>query len=70
MSTHQPDSTRDRQAAFLNASVNGETRRLERQLGRENAPFGGWRNTALATVAERERMNPYALDRLIRNLPS
>lgn len=70
MDTHQPDPAQDHEAAFLNASVNGETRRLDRQLGRENAPFGGWRNTALATIAERERMNPYALDRLIRDLPS
>lgn len=70
MNTHQPTTTQGHEAVFLNASVNSETRRLERQFGRENAPFGGWRNTALATIAERERMNPYALDRLIRDLPS
>jgi hypothetical protein len=31
-------------------------------------PFGGWRNRAVTNVAEREGINPYELDRLLRGV--
>lgn len=53
--------------AFLRLSVDNETGRLDAARGSINAPFGGWRNTAVEIIAEREGMNPYALDRLLRS---
>lgn len=41
---------------------------LERRHGAHNAPMGGWRNTAVRDVADREGMNPYTLDHIIRGL--
>ena len=41
---------------------------LEREHGAHNAPIGGWRNRAVEAVADREGMNPYALDHIIRGL--
>lgn len=52
--------------AFLRVSVQNELDRLNETRGEENAPMGGWRNTAVQTIAEREGMNPYTLDRQLR----
>lgn len=60
-------SPEDRKA-HLSVSVENETNRLNRGFGAENAPFGGWRNAAVAIVAERENVNPYTLDHLIRGV--
>lgn len=42
------------------------TATLEARHGAENAPWGGWRSQAVALVAERHLLNPYALDHMIR----
>jgi hypothetical protein len=54
--------------AHLVASVEDELDRLNSQRGEDNAPIGGWRNRAVEIIAEREHMNPYALDHLLRGL--
>lgn len=59
-------STDHLERAYLKVSVDNETARLKDQRGLENAPMGGWRNRAIESIAEREGMNPYALDRIIR----
>jgi len=55
--------------SLLAVAVEREIVRLARERGAQNAPMGGWRNTAITTIARQERMNPYALDRLIRSEP-
>lgn len=55
------------ETTYLWVAVRNEISRLEDSFGgAENAPLGGWRNTAVQRIAEREGMNPYALDRIIR----
>ncbi len=53
-------------AVFLRRAVANELARLNIEHGEENAPLGGWRNRAIENVAAREKMNPYALDRIVR----
>lgn len=57
------------EAADLATSVQDELDRLNAEHGEHNAPFGGWRNRAVENIAEREGLNPYALDRIIRAKP-
>lgn len=51
---------------YLRMAVANEIDRLNVDRGSENSPFGGWRNTAIDRIAQREGMNPYTLDRIIR----
>jgi hypothetical protein len=51
--------------ARLANEVDAEQERLECTWP-DTAPLGGWRNTAIETVAARERMNPYALAEQIK----
>jgi hypothetical protein len=54
--------------ALLQVRVDDEIARLEEQHGEYNAPIGGWRNRAVENIAEREGMNPYTLDHLLRGI--
>lgn len=54
--------------AFLSLAVENELGRLNGERGKDNAPMGGWRNEAIRRVAEREGMNPYKLDHIIRGI--
>jgi hypothetical protein len=59
------DSDKD-DHTYLRVAVANEIERLIDSRGAENAPFGGWRDTAVHRIAVRERMNPYTLDRILR----
>lgn len=58
--------TDPKERSYLRVAVTNEIQRLEIERGIGNAPFGGWRNTAVQRIADREGMNPYDLDRIIR----
>jgi hypothetical protein len=61
------EAAREAARAAGASAVTNETRALEGDFP-DCAPFGGWLNRALAQVAEREGVNPYELDRLLRGV--